>query len=419
MRPRSLPWLAVPLVLFLLVSLVTPSAVLAQEAEPAASEPLFFGWETEPAMDYGGRTVVSLHTAASRGFGRLFRVERRPGVAPAWEFPLAAFFLLVQHEVDGHGARAREFDLAPSYGINWDFSAATGIARAPRTNEENALLAAGGTEADTVLAHRILLDSLRPEGTDGARLPLLLLTKLDLTRYISGTPDPEPGNDFVEQFEDGNDIAIYLVSRQAQRVGADPADVWERRYAVDFADPLLEDTWDDARLTALWNLLDPALVSAMVAYFRDHVLDGAPRVRTPALRSGNGLAFQIGTRGALGPQEVSRFLDLHTLTRWGIVTVYVRDLDASVDRTYGFGAGIHGLRWRNLHLGLTADTWEEPEAAERLYDGTGWNVTGEVETLIGPRWGLSAKLGAKSDGFFPGRPREEGVYGGLGLLVVW
>jgi hypothetical protein len=54
--------------------------------------------------------------------------------------------------VNGHGGRAREFGLGPSYGFNYDFSAATGIARPPHTNEANALLAAGGTEADGILA---------------------------------------------------------------------------------------------------------------------------------------------------------------------------------------------------------------------------------------------------------------------------
>lgn len=413
----------------ILLSLILPSTLLAQtpedpvpdpvQTEPASDfEPLFFGWETEPAMEYGGRTLASLQSAASRGLRRAFRAERHPAFAPAWEFPVAAFLLLVQHEVGGHGGRAREFSLGPSYGFSFDFSAATGLSRPPRTNEENSLIAAGGTEADGILAHRLLLDALRPEGVDGAKVPMLLMTKVDLSNYVFGTHTPSPDNDFLDQFEDGNDIAIYLVSRQAQRVGANPADVWERRYTVDFDDPLLQDNWDDARTTALWNLLDPAVISTAVAYFRNHVLRGETRVHTPALHLG-GLALTIGTRGALGPQEVSRFLDLHAVTSRGVVTVYVRDLDSSLDRTYGFGAGIHGLRLGQLQLGLAADSWQEPDSAERLYDGTGWNVTGEVEALIGPRWGLSAKLGAKSDGFFPGRPRGDGVYAGFGVQAVW
>ena len=33
--------------------------------------------------------------------------------------------------------------------------------------------------------------------------------------------------------------------------------------------------------------------------------------------------------------------------------------------------------------------------------------------------GLSGKLGGKSEGFFPGTPMAEGVYGGAGVLVAF
>src|SRR6478609_2544166 len=95
-------------------------------------DPLFLGYGTEPEMDYGGRMVMSLQSAVSRGFGSIAGVgERHPGLAPAWEFPVGAAVLLIQHEVDGHGGRAREFGLSPSYAFHFDFSAATGTRRPP------------------------------------------------------------------------------------------------------------------------------------------------------------------------------------------------------------------------------------------------------------------------------------------------
>lgn len=392
------------------------TAARAQEA--AEWDPLFVGYESEPSMDFGGRTVASLQSVLSRGVGSLWDVgERRPGLSPAWEFPLSAVLLLVQHEVDGHGGRGREFDLSPSYGFGYDLSAYTTIDRVPRTNEEGSLLAAGGTEADQVMARRIFLDLLGPDGADGAKVPLAFMAKLDLTMYIAGTEKPD-GQDFLDQLEEGNDIAYWLVSRQSARLGGDPADVWNSVYAVDLDDPLLERTSDDARTTALWNLLDPSLVSSLIGYFRQHVLRGETRVRMPVFHAGDA-GLMVGTRGALGPREVSRFLDLHATGRWGVATVSARDLDSGVDRTYGFGAGVRGLRLREgLELGFSADTWEEPESLEGGRKGTGWNATAEVDALFG-RWGLSAKAGAKSEGFYPGLPIEDGPYVGLGLLGVW
>jgi hypothetical protein len=393
---------------------------LVPHDQPHYWDPVFLGYGSEPEMDYGGRTVMSLQSVLSRSFSSIGDVgSRHPGLRPAWEFPVGAALLLVQHEVGGHGGRAREFGLSPSYSFNFDFSAATGTRRPPRTNEEGILLAAGGTEADGVMAHRVLLDLLTPDGADGAKVPLAMMAKLDLTLYVSEMKNPDRGQSFVDQYRDGNDMAYYLIARQAQRRGADPAAVWEGTYNPDTRDPLLKRTWNDARTTALWNLLDPLLVGSMVNYFRQHVLGSRVEVWAPVLRvwnGGGGLA--IGTRGALGPQEVSRFLDLHAATRLGVFTVYVRDLDSSVDRTYGFGAAVHGLPLGAARLGLSADTWDEPVSLERVHAG-GWNATAEVDTLFNDRWGISAKAGTKSDGFFPGLPIADGAYFAFGVRGVW
>jgi hypothetical protein len=40
-------------------------------------DPFFLGYETEPDMDYAGRTVMSLQSAVSRGFGKVFKAQNR------------------------------------------------------------------------------------------------------------------------------------------------------------------------------------------------------------------------------------------------------------------------------------------------------------------------------------------------------
>lgn len=54
-----------------------------------------------------------------------------------------------------------------------------------------------------------------------------------------------------------------------------------------------------------------------------------------------------------------------------------------------------------------APAWELPLAA-----------AAEIDALLGARWGLAAKVGAKSKGFFPGLMLDEGVYAGLGIKAV-
>jgi len=151
------------------------------------------------------------------------------------------------------------------------------------------------------------------------------------------------------------------------------------------------------------------------------VIGGQRRVHPYLLHAG-GWGFTLGTRGALGPQEVTRFLDLHAVAPWGVLTVYVRDVDSSVDRDWGLGAGVNGLRLGpSAQLGLQGDWWGEPAAAAEglLREKKGWNVSAEIDALLGERWGLAAKVGAKSDGFFPGTRLDGGIYAGLGVKAVF
>src|SRR5262245_46764041 len=113
------------------------SAAAQQEPPPADDETavdstsrdfpaLFVGFETEPAMDYGGRVVAAAQDAVAASFAGIGDAgKRHPGLAPVWEFPTAAALLLVEHEVLGHGGRAREFGLSPSYSFGLDFSGGT------------------------------------------------------------------------------------------------------------------------------------------------------------------------------------------------------------------------------------------------------------------------------------------------------
>jgi hypothetical protein len=409
-------------------TLVTLSAVAAH-AQPKSStvspsyDPFFLGYEEEPGMDFGGRTVASVQSLISRGVFSMSWAERHPALAPVWEFPVGAFLTVGQHEVDGHGGRAREFGLSPTYRFGFDFSGSTSTRQPPRTDVESILLGSGGVEADGVMARRILLDALRPEGVDGAKIPLAMMAKLDLTLYVSDVEKPsrKPG-DFIDQYKSGNDMAYYLVARQGARRAARPADVWNGVYTVDTDDPLLRDTWNDIRVTALWNALDPSLFAAVYSYFREHVLRGQVRVHPPTLRVSDALALSFGTRGALGPQSVSRYLDVYGVTRRGVLNVYIRDLDSSIDRTWGAGAAVHGVRLGPvLEIGVQVDGWREPDSLEGIYarDDQRWNVTGTVDAALGHRWGLSGKFGTKSRGFLPGKPANGGVYVGFGATAAW
>jgi hypothetical protein len=405
------------------------AGTLRADEKPRAEEPrfgpYFIGHETEPAMDYGGRVMISLHRAASDAAA--LPTRRLRYLTPAYELPFAILISTLQHEIHGHGARGREFGLKPSYGFGLDFSAYTTIARDPASLEQLAALTAGGTEADSVMAHRILIDFCGPDPAPASDAMLLLLAKLDLSVYVLATAQPRADRErradeddsatFTEQYEQGNDIAIYLATRQAARRRADAGAVWRRDYALDFDDPLLDRNYRQARDAALWNALDPMLWASVYLYVRHHVVDGQRFMPRPALPLNNRYAMGLGTRATIEPQSVSRFLDLYLLTPRGVLSLYARDLRASEKTAYGFGGGAHRMALGpRTRLSLAGDYWQHPEASENLYDGAGWNVAGEIEFPAGPFLRVGLKLGWKNEGYFPGAPLTDGAYAGGGLI---
>jgi hypothetical protein len=108
------------------------------------------------------------------------------------------------------------------------------------------------------------------------------------------------------------------------------------------------------------------------------------------------------------------------MTRQGVVTAYVRDLDSRVERRWGFGLGVERFApTAHVTLGLSGDLWREPNSLEGGRRRDGWNTTLEADLHLSRRLGLSVMAGAKSNGYFPGRPTGDGFYLGGGGLVTF
>lgn len=400
------------------------SFLAAQEGAPVF-DPYFIGYGTEPDMDSGGRVFVSLGRGVDRLLDTTGPATRHPGLMAIWEIPFGLLFLpVLNHEIIGHGGRGREFGLAPRFGADLDFSAYTKLGHDPTSNVQVAYLALGGTEANQIQALRLQRDYFRPGGAEGATLPMLFFAKLDLSLYVALTPTPASSK-FKKQFDAGNDIAVWLVARQAQRANTDPVALWHRELPIDLGDPLLDKNFRAARSVALWNMLDPALAVSAWDYAANHLGNGKLRISPTMITLGEGYGFMVGTHGTLGPSDVSRYLDLYLRTPLGLIRGYARDLDSSVDRTHGGGLGIHDLAiGKAVRVSLESDWWVEPQSTETSAQPfTGWNASAQVDVLFGkaraghPQGGFSVTAGRKSRGFFPGRPVEAGNYGSFGFLL--
>jgi hypothetical protein len=391
--------------------------VRARAKPKAVYDPYFFGYELDPAMDFGARNLTGLYGGICRLTAWATFYRRFPYTAPIYEIPLAYQLTVVEHEVFGHGGRGREYDLDPTFQILL-FAGSTSIDKDPESNEQLIMLCAGGTESDSVWARRLLLDLYSKGGGDGSKIPLLIAAKSDFPLYCQITPNPaDSADDFVDAYTNGNDIAYYLVSRQAQVRGADPVDVWNGDFFVDTGDPAIRANYDQVQEAALWTLADPATLATLFSYVWDHVIRGRTRVRPPIIPFGGGYGLTAGTRAFLGPADVSRLLDIYFVTPNPVIWVSGRELRNTDETGYGFGVGYANLKIvRGIYHSFSADWWQVPENAEGLYEGDGWNVCHELNCLFAGHIGFSAKLGYKSEGFHPGTPMTDGLYGGGGVL---
>jgi hypothetical protein len=83
----------------------------------AEGDPISGGIESEPAMGYFGDFLVSVQSELGRRMRDLvIRENMMMGLTASWEWPVALGLMIIQHEVAGHGGRAREFSLRPRYG---------------------------------------------------------------------------------------------------------------------------------------------------------------------------------------------------------------------------------------------------------------------------------------------------------------
>ncbi len=408
--------------LFLLV----PDGESAEPDRGSVWGPYFLGFETEPAMDAGGRLVASAHGLLTDAG---WRVLHRMRIVPtSYETLFGLGLSVVQHEVFGHGSRAREYNLNPAYGFGLDFSGYTSVRRDPQNNLQMVTLASGGTEGGSLLARRLLLAFCAPDGWPAAATPLMFFTKTDLSLYVFSTAKPRRPDErettvrsFVDDYKNGNDIALYLVSRQAQRQGGQAVDVWTRTYEPDLTEPEIREVWKHAQTAAAWNMADPMMWGSVFLYLKEHLFQRRRVTTPPALPFGDGFGVTVGTRAFLGPDSVSRFLDLYILTPSAVLAVYGRELISTEETRLGFGAGIYRLRvGSGVTLSVAGDLWENPAAPERFEEeAQGWNVNSEIDMTLGGPLALSVKIGAKGKGFFPGTPGEAGLYGGGGLVFLF
>lgn len=364
-----------------------------------------------PAFSSSTIWPFSAGTATGPGwadvFGRALKVS-------LLDLPLAQLSSTLIHEVFGHGARARESGLQPSFRFTLPLpyrivldpdTSHGGFTNRARTGhtERDLVMLLGGIEANHLTAWALLHDQILPRQAAHYGESLLYLeSKLSYaTTMLFDLHAPDSGG--------ASDPHNYVQALQ-QRFNR-----WRPSERRDIAAHL--------RAAWLWTLSDPMLWISLYNVVVGHIYQGRRFHRPPQFALGSVRLFPA-TRFNLSPFGPEHYIDLFATHRGVLWSLYGRIGSGGLARHGGGGLRFSGHRLaRGLHLGGAIDVWRQPETLYRHRNVFTRPDRVGIGTDLRLRWrafgriGLVGKLGAKSAGYLMGQPVGGGLYGYLGFAL--
>lgn len=324
---------------------------------------------------------------SSQGQTDFFFASARIGKL-SFEYILSSYFTVFQHEVFGHGYRAREFDFSKiSYTIKID-SGSTYFTlneyNQLNTYQQNAFIA-GGLEANSVLAQKIRAPWFTNKIIDNRDALFYLLNQLEQVRYIYLTPRQDLSG------QDGNDINAYINGINKY---------YNNRSQIGVL------SINKLRTAILWDLLDPTLYYS-IAELATYIYNGQPNINmfmldvnqykylpiAHTILAPYGLEFQVQN---ILKTPSNKFMQLNL--RYG---------SNSFINTFGIDFNILSIwEYKNIIVGNNFSVWRQPKMvyANALVarSSIGFADFISLQYKISKQLSLLTDLGYKTTGYLPG-----------------
>lgn len=302
--------------------------------------------------------------------------------------------MIAQHEIFGHGARAREFNLKVTKYRVTPFSGSTNFYLRnylKLTSNQKAAFITGGVEGTYILAKQLRNRWLDSQVIDEREGHFYLLNAFDQTGYVLQTR----GHDkrfYSRRLEDRNptfkrgDIDIYIRE----------VNFWHRRQVL---------TAHELRRTILFDFADPYAFYSIVSALQ-YFLNGTQEFQYPMIPLGC-YHYLPGLRIALAPYGPEyQFIN------------YFRGPESSVQATFrygdtgdkeSYGLTIEAMRVLSselLNFDIRVDLWNQPQlnkpSAWRAENSFGAAASLFARYRVAPCFELMGQLGYKTSGYIPG-----------------
>ena len=339
----------------------------------------------------------------------------RSGKFLTLDVPQDHFFLVVAHEVLGHGTRFRElgdgsirygFDAPIPYGAGEAFTRFDGLF--PVSPLADLTVSAAGIEAQHSLA-----DAITDRAVDRGRLHyreawLYFESRMAAVSYmLSASPTSS----------EGHDVADYL-------------EAFEEACTAP-CEPL---TRNHVQRRSLLALADPLLYYSMYGFAVSYIGNGRTTGPMPLIPLGGGtrilpsLGYALAPYGAEWTLRTAIHQEQRAKTEKRRITgVMLRVGNTGASRTWGLSARARDvLRVRSLRIGLSVDVWRQPHVlADRTSDEQEFGGGAVASVVVPmPRWlrtrwsdGIHVSAGYKSQGFVPGEQLSGGAVLRAGIAL--
>jgi hypothetical protein len=367
------------------------------------------------AYSFENKLLLSTWFNENSVAGKTIGISYRLGKTIILDAVFDEYIALLQHEVYGHGARAREYglnDITYALNLSYPYGSGTGWTSfqyppgRPFSPDQDLLFTTGGVEANTLLSKHLVLNWLQRGAINYRETLLYTRSSNDLTQYLWRT---KWGIHDVE----GNDMLAYEAEINQREGHFDPSD-----YKL---------TLNDLAKQVLVIGLDPFQYFSLYTYFKTYLYLAEENFEFPMIDLGH-FKYLPSFRLGLTPFGSEVCFNNYFVHSAKVTELYLRYGVPTFHRSWGIG--LHAtniIEYDPFTFDIGADVWNQPVVSSYDYDiteskgGLGGAMSCTVYLRLAETFATVRLMGefeTKTMGYLPGEALSDALVLRAGLSFI-
>jgi hypothetical protein len=364
------------------------------------------------AYTFENKLLLSTWFDENNVAGKTMGISYRLGKTMMLDAVFDEYVALLQHEVYGHGARAREYgssDITYSLNLSYPYGSSIGLTSfdypsdKPFSSDQELLVDLAGVDANALLSKHLVLNWLQRGAINYRETLLYTRSSNDLTQYLWRTK-------WALHSVEGNDMLAYETDINQREGHFDPSD-----YKL---------TVNDLAKQVLVIGLDPFQYFSLYTYFETYLYSARENFQFPMIELG-GVKYLPSFHLGLTPFGSEVYFENYFVHSAKTTELYIRYGIPTFHRSWGLGFyGMNIIESDPFSFDIGADIWNQPVLSTYDYNiseskgGLGGAISCTtylklVETFATVR--LMGELEAKTMGYLQGEPLSDALIVRVGL----